>query len=133
MDIRGNTGYVDPMMREGGHQKCQIMPTGEATMNSFLAFLLIICLMIGFWLSKNTWSKLFLVIPLGVLVPAFYGTATNCGLGFVTEFFAEGVCKGGNSPREVLAGVYVISFVPVVVFAVLAKLGRDWAQKNKGA
>ena len=103
-------------------------------MNTFLAFLLIICLMIGFWLSKNSWSKMLIVLPLGVLVPAFYGTASSCGLGFITEFFTEGVCRTPDrTPQQVLAGVYVLSFVPVVLFGVLAKLGRDWAAKRTGA
>lgn len=103
-------------------------------MNTFLAFLLIICLMIGVWLSKNSWSKLLLVLPLGALVPAFYGAASSCGLGFVTEFFTAGTCRNPEqTPQQVLAGVYVLSFVPVVLFAVLAKLGRDWASRRKGA
>lgn len=103
-------------------------------MNTFLAFLLIICLMIGFWLSKNTWSKLFILVPLGVLVPAFYGAASSCGLGFIADFFTEGVCRTPErTPQQVLAGVYVLSFLPVLAFTVLAKLGRDWAAKRKGA
>ncbi|MDF1619215.1 hypothetical protein [Pseudothioclava nitratireducens] len=102
-------------------------------MNSFLAFLLIICLLIGFWLSKNSWGKMLVVIPLGVLVPAFYGAATNCGLGFMLDFFGQGECRGGNTPREVFGAIYILSFVPVLVFSVLAKLGRVWAEKKKGA
>lgn len=102
-------------------------------MNSFFAFLIILCLLVAFWLSRNSWGKLFLVMPLGVLVPAFYGAATGCGLGFLAEFFTEGVCLGGKAPQQFLAGVYVIAFIPVIVFSVLAKLGRDWAKKRKGA
>ena len=100
-------------------------------MTQFLAFGLIICLAMGFWLSNNPWGKMLAILPLGMLVPAFYGTAVNCGLGFVTEFFGAGQCQGGNTPRQVFAGMYVLSFVPVVIFAVLSKIGRViWAGRG---
>lgn len=93
-------------------------------MNLFLGFALVLCIAVGGWLSKYEWAKLLALVPVGMLVPAFYMTGTSCGAGFVMHFMEEGVCHNGYSPRVMFAATYVLALVPVAASAIAIKLIR---------
>ena len=48
-------------------------------MNNFLIYFAIIALAVGFFLSRAGWGRMLLLVPVGALVPAFFGTASGCG------------------------------------------------------
>lgn len=102
-------------------------------MNLFLGFALVICIAVGGWLSKYDWAKLLALVPVGMLLPAFYMTGTACGAGFVFNFFSDaGSCTNGYTPRQMFAATYVMALIPVAVAAIAIKLIRMAMAARKG-
>ena len=99
-------------------------------MSQFMIFFGVIALAMAVWLSRFQWAKAIALVPVGALVPAFYGAAVNCGLGFALDFFGPGACEGGHAPRAVFAALYVIALAPVLVGTLLVKLMRIVAARR---
>ena len=78
-------------------------------MTPFLIYFAIIALGVGLWLSRIDWAKMLALVPVGALVPAFYGAAVNCGAGFALDFFGPGSCTGDATPRAVFAAMFVVT------------------------
>ena len=91
-------------------------------MNLFVIFLVVISLAMALWLSRADWVKMLALVPLGALVPGFYGAAVNCGIGFLADILGDGACTGGATPRAAFAALYVISIPMVLAGGVVFKL-----------
>ncbi len=102
-------------------------------MNLFLAFALVLCIAVGGWLSKYDWAKLLALVPVAMIVPAFYMTGTACGAGFVLHFFSDKAsCSNGYVPRQMFAATYVLALIPVAASAIVIKLIRIGMERRKG-
>ena len=93
-------------------------------MNLLLTGFVLISFGTAVWLSRFDWPKMLALVPVGALVPAYFGTGSNCGAGFVLHLYTEGQCLGPEQPREVFAAFFVLGIGAVLVAAVRARLGR---------
>ncbi len=93
-------------------------------MNLLILGFVLISIAMGVWLSRSDWLKMLVMVPLGALVPAFFGTGSNCGADFALHLYEAGRCMATDAPREVFAAFFVRGIVAVLVAGVLAKLAR---------
>lgn len=103
-------------------------------MNNFLIYFAIIALAVGFFLSRAGWGKMLLLVPVGALVPAFFGTAAGCGADFALHALEAGRCRIGEAePFRFFAAYFAFGLVAVLVASVLVKGLREVIGKAKGA
>lgn len=101
-------------------------------MNSFLIFFLIISLLVGFWLSKNDWAKMLALVPVGALVPAFFASASMCGMDFALHLTDAGRCTVPGEPFRLFAAYFLFGIAAVLLASVVVKLGRVALGARKG-
>lgn len=101
-------------------------------MNQFLIFFMVLALAMGLWLSRNDWLKMLVLVPFGALVPAFFGTASMCGLGFALHLTEAGTCAVAGEPYRLFAAYFVFGLGAVLVASVVVKLGRVALGLRKG-
>jgi hypothetical protein len=93
-------------------------------MTMFLIYFAIVALGVAWFLSRADWAKMLALVPVGALVPAFFGTASNCGPSFALHLFEPGVCATGQEAQQVFAAYFVMGIIAVLPLVVLVKLGR---------
>lgn len=98
-------------------------------MNQFLIFFALIALAMGLWLSRSDWAKMLALVPVGALVPTFFGTATMCGLDFALHLTEAGRCAVAGEPFRLFAAYFIFGIIGVLLASVVMKLGRTvWAR-----
>lgn len=94
-------------------------------MSAFILLGLVIAVAVGAWLSRFSWSVLLALVPVAMLVPAYYGAGTICGAGFFMRLTDEAAqCANGISAGRTFSAAYMLAFPPVLISAVLGKLWR---------
>lgn len=101
-------------------------------MNSFLVYFAVIALAVGWFLSRADWAKMLVLVPVGALVPAFFGTGSMCGADFILHLTEPGRCTVEGEPFRLYAAYFVFGLVAVLGASVLVKLGRMVWGKMRG-
>lgn len=101
-------------------------------MNSFLVYFAVIALGVAWFLSRADWLKMLVLVPLGALVPAFFGTGSMCGADFILHLTEPGHCSVEGEPFRLYAAYFVFGLVAVLGASVLVKLGRIVWEKTRG-
>ena len=91
---------------------------------SFLLMFFAVALGAAWFVSGMAWMRMLIWVPVAALIPAFFGTASNCGADFVLYLGEAGQCSASDAPEGVLASFYVLAIGAVLVASVVVKAVR---------